>query len=149
MRRAGITDILDLRGEPSQGEHSMASLYAGTGIRYFYDPMTDTGGHQPASVYARGIEIMKLVLSYPGRKILVHCRGGQYRSPSMIYAYLRRFGGMNAQQAWATILRARPSANRQYVQSADDALATIRLRPSGVGLLSVISLGAFGLYSSS
>lgn len=147
MQRAGITDVLDLRGEPSQNEQPMGALYAGTGIRYFYLPMHDDGRPQPAEVYNRGVQIITTVLAVPGRKILVHCAAGQYRSPSMVYAYLRTIG-LSPAQAWSKIVSHRSAARDQYVSSAEASLRSYRPYVAVGGLLAIGTIVGYALYAS-
>ena len=149
MRRAGITDVLDLRGEPTAHERPMPEVYDSTGIRYFYLPMLDRGGPQPPSAYQKGVALIRAVLAQPGRKILVHCAAGVSRSPSMAYAYLRSLG-QSPQEAWNMVTRARPQADDQYVASAE---ASVRLGTgspgTSLGLFAVIAVGAYALYIAS
>lgn len=130
MQQQGITDVLDLRGEPNQGETGpQPDMYYGTGINYYYVPMHDRGGIQPVSVYQQGVGIMQSVLSDPTRKILVHCQAGEYRSPSMVYAYLRSVG-FTSQDAWTLIRTARPVVQTQYISSAEAAVPYLPSPPS-------------------
>jgi len=120
MQRQGITDVLDLRGEPNQGETGPTDFYAGSGIAYHYDPMRDRGGTQPVSVYQNGVAVIQAAIA-AGGKVLVQCAAGEYRSPSMVYAYLRSIGYSPA-DAWSTIRAARPVVQNQYVSSAEAAV---------------------------
>lgn len=119
MQSDGITDVLDLRAEADS-----TAMYAGTGINYHRVPMIDDGRRQPASAYQQGVQIIYNALANPNGRILVQCAAGQYRSPSMVYAYLRSTG-MSPDQAWSTIVAARPSVNNQYVSSAEAAVPVL------------------------
>lgn len=146
MHRQGITDVLDLRGEPRAGETSMAGTYWLTGINYHYDPMQDRGGLQPISVYQEGVRVIQDALANPAAKILVHCSAGQYRSPSMVYAYLRSVG-FSPTMAWNMIRAARPIVQDQYVASAERAVPYLSAGPSsGKGLAAtIVVLSGLGL----
>lgn len=77
MQQQGITDVLDLRGEPRQGESATPGKYAGSGIDYHYLPMLDRGivattQAGATSKYQQGISVMRSALAKPG-KVLVHC----------------------------------------------------------------------------
>lgn len=127
MIAAGITDVLDLRGEPRANDQPEPELYAGTPITYHYLPMLDRGTPEPASAYVEGVGIIDQVVANGG-KILVHCSAGISRSPSMVYAYLRSTG-MSAGDAWNMIQNARSVASQQYFGSADAALPAIAASP--------------------
>lgn len=147
MLRQGITDVLDLRGEPRAGETGPhPELYEGTGIRYHYVPMLDRGGNQPARVFQEGVAIMAGVLADPSRRLLVHCQAGMYRSPSMVYAYLR-YAGYRPDDAWQMIVRSRTIARRQYVASAEAAVPSLAgIQPSvpagGQGTVAILLIAA-------
>lgn len=123
IRAAGITDVLDLRGEPNQGESwPTPGPYVGTGIQYHSVPMLDRGQPQPAEPYTRGIAVIQQALDRsPASKVLVHCLGGQNRSPSMVYAYLRSTG-MSETDAWNAVTHGRSIARTQYRDSAEAAV---------------------------
>lgn len=133
MQRDGITDVLDLRGEPRQGETGpQPEMYNGSGIRYHYVGMLDRGGAQPAEKYQEGVQVMYNALTQPNTRVLVQCSAGQYRSPSMVYAYLRSTG-MSADDAWSEIVTHRPVARQQYFPSVERALASLPHGPSASG----------------
>ena len=129
MHRAGITDVLDLRGEPRAHETSDEALYVGTGIRYHYVPMLDRGGREPVEKYVEGVQVILDALARPGTKILTQCAAGENRSPSMAYAYLRAIG-FSPQDAWDAVKSGRPEATRQYVPSAEAAVPYLPRTPS-------------------
>lgn len=144
MRAQGITDVLDLRGEPLQGETGpQPEMYVGTGIAYHYIPMRDRGGVEPVSVYQQGVQIIEDALSHPNGKILVHCAAGEYRSPSMVYAYLRATG-LSPTDAWNMIVAARPIVNDQYRQYAEAAVPYLPHGPSSSGGGMLLALGLIG-----
>ena len=125
IARAGITHVVDLRGEPTANgpaESEGSAKWAGTGVRYLYVPMRDNGSPIPASKYATAVDAIESAIR-AGGKVLVHCSAGQYRSPSVAYAYLRKTG-IPADAAWALIARRR-GANRQYVGCVARYLAEI------------------------
>lgn len=124
MQSDGITDVLDLRAEADS-----TAMYAGTGINYHRVPMIDDGRRQPASAYQQGVQIIYNALANPNGRIEINCAAGQYRSPSMVYAYLRSTG-MPPDQAWSTIVAARPSVQNQYVSSAEAAVPVLPTGPN-------------------
>ena len=152
MQRAGITDVLDLRGEPRQGETGpQPGVYAGTGIQYHYVGMLDRGGTEPVAAYVAGVQAIENAVAQGG-KILVHCSAGMYRSPSMVYAYLRATG-MSPSDAWNAITQARPVAQTQYLNSAEAAVPYLPSGPSmgasvggPAGSAAVVGLVTLGTY---
>lgn len=116
MRKQGVTDVLDLRGEPLARE-KRADFYEGSGIRYHYLPMLDRDQPQPLGKYRRGVKIIERALKHGG-KIIVHCRMGISRSSSMVYAYLRTHG-FSKSMAWTFITAYRPQADKLYFDSAE------------------------------
>lgn len=153
MRSQGITDVLDLRGEPRQSEQPTQEWYAGTGIAYHYLPMLDRGGVEPPEKYQAGVAIIDRALCKPNAKVLVHCAAGRSRSPSMVYAYLRSTG-MSPDEAWTKIVTSRPVALRQYVDYAERAVPSIQhaqcpTNVLGTGLIigGIVLAGAAYIYS--
>lgn len=153
MQRQGITDVLDLQGEPNQGQTGPNDFYGGSGISYHYVPMRDNGSRQPISVYQAGVAIIQDAIARGG-KALVHCSAGEYRSPSMVYAYLRSIG-YSPDAAWSTIRAARPVVQNQYVADAEAAvpyLGQVQAGSSfGTGLAVAaiaVGLGGLGWYFS-
>lgn len=124
--RMGITDVLDLRGEPNAGEAGpYGAQYYGTPINYHFLPMRDNGSTEPVSVYRAGTQIIEDALaSDPNAKVLIHCTAGQYRSPSMAYAYLR-LTGMSPTDAWDAVMAGRRVAHDQYRNDAEHAVQSI------------------------
>lgn len=151
MQRQGITDVLDLRGEPNAGETGPTDFYAGSGISYHYDPMRDNGSRQPISAYQIGVSVIRDAIARGG-KAYVYCAAGEYRSPSMVYAYLRSIG-YSPDSAWSTIRAARPVVQNQYVSSAEAAVPFLGQAPSNVGTnlaigAIIVGLGGLGWYFS-
>lgn len=146
MERQGITDVLDLRGEPNQGETGpQPDMYWGTGIDYHYVPMRDRGGMQPVAVYQQAVAVIQDVMSNPLKKLLLHCAAGQFRSPSVLYAYLRTLG-MSPGDAWSLIRMARPIVQDQYVSSAERAVPYLPAAPTGsTGSTIAVAAVLFGL----
>lgn len=148
MVRQGITDVLDLRGEPRANETGPhPEMYAGTGIDYHYVGMLDRGTTIPAAKYADAVQVIYNALAKPNGKILVHCAAGQNRSPSVVYAYLLSTG-MSPSDAWDLIRAHRTIATRQYFNGAQSALAVLPRGPNDYDLPLwplIIALGAWWL----
>lgn len=120
LRAHGITDVIDLRGEPHAHEAPNPDWYDGSGIAYHYVPMLDRGGDEPPEPYWQGLDLVRATVRKHG-KAAIHCAAGISRSPSMVYAVLRD-RGLDPDEAWGTITRVRPSVDAQYVASAERAV---------------------------
>ena len=142
MRQQGITDVLDLRGEPTANgpaERPEPQLYMGSGIAYHYVPMRDRGAPAPGSAddlafrraYEHGVSVIQYAMSDPSRRILVHCAAGENRSPSMVYAYLRS-AGMSPTDAQDMIVAHRTVATNQYTATAERAVPYLPKPPPPV-----------------
>lgn len=131
----GITLAVDVRGQPSActsgslrapggvPERPEPDHWAGSGASYVYVPACDNGTMIPASTYAQAVDAIESEIQRGG-VVLVYCAAGHDRSPSFIYAYLRKTG-LSKADAWTQILSVRRGASRQYESSADRYLVTI------------------------
>jgi protein-tyrosine phosphatase len=116
IRRAGITHVLDCRKlEP------LDALYLGTGIIYRQYGVLDDGKPKPDEWFHQGVEFAMQALRGRGSRVLVHCRLGMSRAPSMVYAILRALG-MGSEEAATRIKNARVVAAVTYRADADRAI---------------------------
>jgi protein-tyrosine phosphatase len=85
---------------------------------YTWIPVVD--GHAPTmwQMEAGASIIDKAVAS--GKNIYVHCRNGHGRSPTLVAAYLIRYGGISVDEAIEEIEKKRPEAHIEKTQK--DAL---------------------------
>lgn len=116
---AGITDIIDVRGEWSDEEFVAAHS---PNIHYHYLGTHDDGIAQDEAWFRAGIEAMESALSNPAAKLMVHCHMGINRGPSMAFAMMLA-QGFEPIEALNAIRAARPIAGIIYAQ---DALRSIR-----------------------
>jgi protein-tyrosine phosphatase len=116
IRRAGITHVLDCRKlEP------LDTLYLGTGIIYRQYGVLDDGKPKPDEWFHQGVEFALQALQGQRSRVLVHCRFGMSRAPSMVYAILRALG-MGSEEAATRIKNARVVAAVTYRADADRAI---------------------------
>jgi protein-tyrosine phosphatase len=115
IRRDGITHVLDC-AHLSQSE----PLFAGTGIVYRQHGVADDRQKKPDEWFLQGIDFVLQSLRAHDTKVLVHCRLGFSRSPSMLYAILLALGD-SPDDAVARIKAARVMASVTYREDADRA----------------------------
>lgn len=111
---AGITDIVDARGEWSD-ERLVADL--APGVRYHWVGTDDDGNGQSDDWFDRGVAAILTALADPDRKVVVHCHMGVNRGPSMAFAALLALG-LEPVEALTAIRDARPIAAVLYVADA-------------------------------
>lgn len=115
MVRDGISHVLDCRVGPHAG-----ALYAGTGIVYEQRGVPDDGRPKADEWFWAGIDFAMGALRGPHGRVLVHCRFGMSRSPTMVFAILRA-QGVPAEEARQRISQARAVARVTYPDDAERA----------------------------
>lgn len=117
---AGITLIVDCRGEFDDA----ALLAAHPGIGYVWNGTDDDGQPKSSAWFDKGIEPALAELAKSERKVYCHCAAGVNRGPSMCYAVMRALG-WSAEEAEATIRKARPQVGLRYKGDADEAIVVL------------------------
>ena len=115
LLKDGITHVLDCR--PGRGS---AALYDGTSISYRQNGVLDDGKPKPDEWFFAGIDFAVSALRNPESRLLVHCKFGMSRAPTMVYAILRVLC-MSAEQAKQCISKARTVARVTYPDDANRA----------------------------
>ena len=118
LAAAGITDVIDCRGEFDDAP------LLGPAFTYLWDGTADDGQHKPPEWFGRGITFALAALSQPHRKVYAHCAAGVNRGPSMAYAIMRALG-WPAADAESTIRAARPQVGLAYKNDADAAVVAL------------------------
>jgi len=111
----GITHVIDCR----MGK-AAAELYQGTSIRYFHNPTSDDRKSKTNDWFFKGLDFFHKAMDKPRSKVLVHCRFGMSRGPTLTYAILRSLGAP-AEAALKQVCEARPVAKVTYLDDADRA----------------------------
>lgn len=113
----GVTHVIDCRIESRYGE---PSPYAGTSIAYLRCGVPDDGKPKPDEWFFTGIDFALRAFRRAEARVLVHCRMGMSRSPTMVFAILRAMG-MPAVEAEERIKNARLVARVVYREDAERA----------------------------
>ena len=111
---AGITDIIDVRGECN--DQRFVALHA-PHVRYHWFGTHDAGYAQPDDWFAAGVAAAADLMADPNRKVMVHCHMGVNRGPSMGFAILVS-QGYDPIEVLAAIRAARPIAGIIYAEHA-------------------------------
>lgn len=111
---AGITDIVDARGEWS--DESLVARLA-PHVEYHWVGTDDLGRGQSDDWFDAGVSAALAALTDPTRKVVVHCHMGVNRGPSMAYAILLALG-YGPVEALDLIRVARPIAAILYAEDA-------------------------------
>jgi dual specificity phosphatase 3 len=115
---AGITDIIDARGECREGggDKTLVERIA-PGVNYHWVGTNDNGNGQSDEWFDIGVAIARKALTDQFRKVLFHCHMGVNRGPSMAYAVLLDLG-YGPVAALDLIRTARPIAAMLYAEDA-------------------------------
>jgi atypical dual specificity phosphatase len=102
------------------------SHYKRLGIQQFYMPTTDFT-HPSLQDVTAAVEFVQQHVSR-GETVYIHCKAGRARSATVAICWLIKYRGMNAKDAQAHLLAARPHVNphidqRPVVQQFVDQLA--------------------------
>jgi len=119
----GVTHVIDCRLTTHDRD-----IYTGTGIRYLHNPTPDDGKRKANEWFWRGIVFTERALATSRTKVLVHCKFGMSRGPSMTYALLRALG-FEGDEAEQRIREARITARVTYREDADRAVRAWKARP--------------------
>lgn len=111
---AGVTDVLDVRGEANDARRVAA--HAPT-LRYHWLGTHDDGDRQASSWFDEIATVVDRVLADPDRRLIVHCHLGVNRGPSATLAALL-LQGLHPIEAMDAIRAARPVASMMYAGDA-------------------------------
>jgi len=81
---------------------------------YIWLPVVDGWGPSQFQLKLGTSAINDAVLA--GKKVYVHCKNGHARSPSLVAAYLVKFGGMTLDNAYKLIKEKRPESHIENAQ---------------------------------
>lgn len=115
---AGVTDIVDVRGEWSDAQ---VVKDLAPHVRYHYLGTHDDGTEQDDVWFHAGIKALRIAQQHENSVTMVHCHMGVNRGPSMAFAYLLD-QGWDPIAALTAIRTARPIAGIIYAPDAIRAL---------------------------
>jgi protein-tyrosine phosphatase len=115
LRQDGITHVLDCRLRPLNNPS-----YKSTGIQYRHCGIADDGKSKPDEWFFQGIDFVLKALIAQHSKVLIHCKFGMSRSPSMVYAILRVLD-VSPDEAVERIRKTRGVARVTYREDAERA----------------------------
>ncbi|NWY70545.1 DUS3 phosphatase, partial [Erithacus rubecula] len=89
LQHLGITHVLNAaEGKSFMHVNTNAEFYEGTGIRYHGIKANDTQEFNLSRYFEEAADFIDKALSQKDGRVLVHCREGYSRSPTLVIAYL-------------------------------------------------------------
>jgi len=117
---AGITHVLNVRTDQDE-----VPLVHKAGMTYSSNPSKKKDEQvKPPGWFKSSFDIIFGCLADPGTKILVHCEGGENRSASTVYFFLRAIG-LSRKTSEKIITDARPKATMDWNDDAEIALQSL------------------------
>uniref|UniRef100_A0A672ZY71 Dual specificity protein phosphatase n=1 Tax=Sphaeramia orbicularis TaxID=375764 RepID=A0A672ZY71_9TELE len=104
LKRLGVTHVLNAaEGNSLMHVNTSADFYAGTGLIYHGVPATDSDHCDISQYFQQAADFIEQALQYKQGKVLVHCREGYSRSPTLVIAFLMLRHHMDVRSAVATV----------------------------------------------
>ncbi|XP_071885171.1 dual specificity protein phosphatase 3 isoform X1 [Anas platyrhynchos] len=108
LQRLGITHVLNAaEGKSFMHVNTNAEFYEGTGIRYHGIKANDTQEFNLSRYFEEAADFIEKALSQKDGQVLVHCREGYSRSPTLVIAYLMLRQNMDVKSALVTVRQKR------------------------------------------
>lgn len=111
---AGVTHILDVTSDEDDTQ-----WLSGFGVPYLYNPTPDDGSQKPPSWWQASLAFAQQAYATLGTCVYAHCSAGRNRGPSTAYAIMRACAGLDAAEARALIVAARPQVGLAYAAQFD------------------------------
>ncbi|KAF2985361.1 hypothetical protein EK904_009046 [Melospiza melodia maxima] len=108
LQHLGITHVLNAaEGKSFMHVNTNAEFYEGSGIRYHGIKANDTQEFNLSRYFEEAADFIDKALSQKDGQVLVHCREGYSRSPTLVIAYLMLRRGMDVRSALCAVRQQR------------------------------------------
>ncbi|NWR45205.1 DUS3 phosphatase, partial [Regulus satrapa] len=108
LQRLGITHVLNAaEGKSFMHVNTNAEFYEGTGIRYHGIKANDTQEFNLSRYFEEAADFIEKALSQKDAQVLVHCREGYSRSPTLVIAFLMLRRRMDVRSALCAVRQQR------------------------------------------
>ncbi|XP_072502731.1 dual specificity protein phosphatase 3 [Notamacropus eugenii] len=104
LQQLGITHVLNAaEGKSFMHVNTNAQFYEGTNITYLGIKANDTEEFNLSVFFEKAAEFIDRALNQKDGKVLVHCREGYSRSPTLVIAYLMLRQSMDVRAALSIV----------------------------------------------